>query len=153
MSLSAGGGWMVFTERSGTTARTRVFDEVGALLWTDPQPTPNPDLAWSADGYGLVIGSQPATWKILTLPKTGGALTVKTRDFPGAAYRLLGFSQSGALLYGWDTNAEADWWMTPLRVAVAGGNPVSITRFSGQPDPGLAKLASSRRSFALRNLR
>jgi hypothetical protein len=132
--VSPSGGWMVFAETSGTTARTRVFDTAGALWWTDPQPTPSPDLAWSADGYGLVIGSQPATWKILTLPKTGGALTVKTRDFPGAAYRVLGFSKSGALMYGWDTNAEADWWMTPFRVT-AGGNPASITKFSGQADP------------------
>jgi hypothetical protein len=133
--VSPNGRWMVFAETSGTTARTRAFSTDGSLLWTDPQPTLMPDLAWSADGNALVIGSQPASWKVLTFPKAGGAPTVRTRDYPGAAYRVLGFSKSGALLYGWDTNGEADWWRTPFHVTVAGGNPVSITRFSGQADP------------------
>jgi hypothetical protein len=92
-----------------------------------------PDIAWSADGTQLVIGSQPATWKIVTF---GGAKpSVATRDFQGQAYRVLGFSRSGKTLYGWDTNGEADWWATPFHVTVVGGNPVSITRFSGQADP------------------
>ena len=133
--VSPDGGSMVFAETSGTTARTRVFSTDGTLLWTDPQPTFTPDLAWSADGSELVVGSQPATWKILTFPKAGGTPSVKTREFSGAAYRVLGFSKSGAVLYGWDTNGEADWWMTPFHVTVVGGNPASITRFSGQADP------------------
>ena len=132
--VSPSGRWMVFAE-TAPTARTRVFATDGSLIWTDPTPTFIPDIAWSADGSTLVIGSQPATWKILTLPATGGTLKVETRVFPDAAYRVLGFSTSGAVLYGWDTNGEAEYWQTPFKVVLAGGDPTKITRFSGQDDP------------------
>lgn len=132
--VSPDGRRVVFAESTTAFARTRVFGTDGSLVWTDAQPTGYPDLAWSADGTRLVVGSQPATFKILTFDASGRAPTLKVRVFNGA-YRVLGFSASGAVLYGWDTTGEQDWWMTPFRVAVAGGNPVSITRFSGQPDP------------------
>src|SRR6185312_4603458 len=124
---------------TGTSIRTRVFANDGKLLWTDPQPTLSPDIAWSADGSRLVIGSQPATWKILTFKPAGGPPALQTRDFstedPNAAYRVLGFSQSGDVLYGWATQGEADWWMTPFQVVIPDGKPQPITMFSGKTEP------------------
>jgi hypothetical protein len=115
-------------------ARLRVFAADGTRLWTDPAPTGQPDLAWSPDGSALVVGSQPATWKILTFGGSG-APHVVTRTFAGQAFRVLGFSTSGAVLYGWDTNGEAEYWQTPFQVVVPNGTPVSITRFSGKAQP------------------
>lgn len=133
--VSPDGRRAVFAESTPSSARTRVFATDGTLLWTDPASTAYPDVAWSADGLRLVIGSQPATFKILTFASAGGEPTVTERTFDGAAYRVLGFSTSGTLLYGWDTNGEADYWQTPFRVGVASGDPVAITKFSGATDP------------------
>ncbi|HEX7472602.1 MAG TPA: hypothetical protein VF323_05940, partial [Candidatus Limnocylindrales bacterium] len=133
--VSPDGRRVAFAETAGSTARTRVFATDGTLLWTDLQPTFTPDIAWSADGARLVIGSQPATWKILTFPAGGGAPTVVTRDFAGAAYRVLGFSASGSVLYGWDTQGEADWWSTPFQWTIGAANTTPITRFSGKAEP------------------
>jgi hypothetical protein len=136
--VSPDGQRVVFaeTEFSPTArARLRVFAADGTLLWADPTPSGTPDLAWSGDGHMLVIGSQPATWTVVsfatatTTPKTIG------RTFPGAAYRVLGFSQSGEILYGWETTGEAEWWQTPFQVPTGGGSPTSITRFSGKIEP------------------
>ena len=125
---------MVFSETVGTTARTRVFATDGSLLWTDPNPTMTADIAWSADGSRLVIGSQPATFKILTFG-TAVAPKVVTRTYPGQAYRAMGFSASGAILYSWDTNGEAEYWESPLEIALPDGKPTTIAKFSGDPDP------------------
>jgi hypothetical protein len=136
--VSPDGSRVVFAESTTTSTRTRVFATDGTLLWTDQQPTFQPDIAWSADGSRLVIGSQPATWKILTFKASGGAPTVDARDFtrdiPDAAWRVLGFSTSGAILYGWNTQGEADWWQTPFHITV-GDKPVTVARFSGQAAP------------------
>lgn len=115
-------------------ARLRVFATDGSLLWTDPTPTNQPDLAWSPDGSALVVGSQPATWKILTFSGSG-APHVVTRTFADQAFHVLGFSTSGAVLYGWDTNGEAEYWQTPFQVVVPNGDPGTITRFSGKAQP------------------
>jgi hypothetical protein len=133
--VSPDGSRMAFAESTGTFARTRVFATDGTLLWTDPTPTFTPDLAWSADGSRLVIGSQPATWKILIFKPAGGPPALQTLDFAGEAYRVLGFSQSGDVLYGWNTQGEADWWMTPIQVVIPNGKPISITTFSGKDEP------------------
>ena len=136
--VSPDGSRVAFAETAGTTARTRVFATDGSLLWTDPQPTFTPDLAWSPDGSRLVVGSQPATWKVLTFPATG-APGVVTRDFsatdPNAAYRVLGFSSSGAVLYGWNTQGEAEWWSTPFQWTIGAARTVAITSFAGANDP------------------
>ncbi|MFI5227118.1 MAG: hypothetical protein ACHQ3P_10635, partial [Candidatus Limnocylindrales bacterium] len=136
--VSPDGRRVVFaeTEFSPTSrARLRVLDTSGTVLWTDPSPTGTPDLAWSADGTMLIVGSQPATWKIVTFGFGTSAPKVRTRTFAGAAYRVLGFSQSGDILYGWDTTGEAEWWQTPFQVPTSGGAPTSITRFSGKTEP------------------
>jgi hypothetical protein len=128
--VSPDGKRLVFAETFRTFARTRVFATDGTLLWTDSKPTFTPDLAWSADGAELVIGSQPATFKLLTFTRsTVPAATINV--FPGAAYRFLGFSDSGNILYGWDTNGEAEWWATPFQVSVKGGTVTPITTFGG----------------------
>jgi hypothetical protein len=136
--VSPGGQRVVVAETEfspSARARLRVFGTDGSVLWTDPSPTGTPDLVWSPDGLTLVIGSQPATWKIVTFGSRGAAATVKTRTFPGQAYRVLGFSKSGAILYGWDTQGEAEWWETPFQVPVTGGSVTPITRFSGKAEP------------------
>jgi hypothetical protein len=133
--VSPDGRRIVFAESGPSFARTRVFATDGTLLWTDPKPNFTPDLAWSADGSRLVIGSQPATFTILTFGAAGGAPAIRQRVFDGAAYRMIGLSMSGAILYGWDTNGETDYWQTPFRVPVASGDPVAIDRFSGLTDP------------------
>jgi hypothetical protein len=136
--VSPDGQRVAFAE-TGTSIRTRVFATDGTLLWTDAQPTLSPDLAWSADGSRLVIGSQPATWKILTFKPAGGPPALQTRDFsiedPNAAYRVLGFAESGLVLYGWATQGESDWWMTPIQVVIPDGKPIQIKMFSGKDEP------------------
>ena len=132
--VSPDGKRVVFAESMKTFARTRVFGTDGKLLWLDSRPTFTPDLAWSADGTRLVIGAQPDTFKLLTF--SGGATPTATiHTFPGAAYRFLGFSDSGAILYGWDTNGEADWWQTPLQVTIGKDTVTPIVRFSGKGEP------------------
>ena len=42
---------------------------------------------------------------------------------------------SGDVLYGWDTQGEADWWQTPFQVVVPDGKPQPITMFSGKDEP------------------
>jgi hypothetical protein len=133
--VSPDGSKVAFAETIGPFARTRAFATDGTLLWTDQTPTFGPDLAWSADGSRLVVGSQPALWKVLTFNPGGGPPALQTLEFPGEAYRVLGFSQSGDALYGWATQGEADWWMTPLQVVLADGKPVLIGGFSGGADP------------------
>jgi len=114
-------------------ARVRVFGTDGSVLWTDPTPPDFADLVWSADGTVLVVGSQPATWQIVDFGSGSAKLT--TRTFQGQAYRILGFSQSGAVLYGWDTEGESEWWQTPFQVPTKGGPVTPITRFSGKAEP------------------
>ncbi len=82
-----------------------------------------------------MIGSQPATWKILTFKPAGGSPALQTRDFAGEAFRVLGFSQSGDVLYGWNTQGESDWWMTPLQVVIPDGKPEPITTFTKKTEP------------------
>lgn len=125
---------VVFAEWTTTFARTRVFAVDGTLLWTDPQPTFQPDLAWSGDGKRLVVGSQPATFKVVTFPASG-APDLANMTYDGGAFRVLGFSVSGAVLYAWDTNGEADWWMTPRQFVVPNGKAETITRFSDKGEP------------------
>ena len=136
--VSPDGRRVVFaeTEFSPTSrARLRVLGTDGSVLWTDPSPTGTPDLVWSADGTMLVVGSQPATWKIVSFGSGTAAPRVKTRTFAGVAYRVLGFSKSGDILYGWDTTGEAEWWQTPFQVPTFTGPPTTITRFSGKTEP------------------
>jgi hypothetical protein len=47
----------------------------------------------------------------------------------------MGFSASGAILYVWDTNGEAEYWESPLEIVLPDGKPASIAKFSGDPDP------------------
>ena len=47
----------------------------------------------------------------------------------------MGFSASGAILYSWDTNGEAEYWESPLEIALPDGKPTTIAKFSGDPDP------------------
>jgi len=134
--VSPDGSRIVFAETDGSPkslARVRVFGADGSVLWSSSLPSGPPDLVWSADGSRLVVGSQPATWRIVDFAT--GTAKVTTRTFPGQAYRVLGFSRSGAILYGWDTQGEAEWWQTPFQVPVAGGAVVPITRFSGKAEP------------------
>jgi hypothetical protein len=132
--VSPDGTRVVFAETSGSFARTRVFGTDGTLLWTDPKPVLTPDLAWSADGTRLVVGAVPDAFTLVTF--AGGAGSGKVVRFPGAAYRFLGFSDSGGILYGWDTNGEAEWWQTPFQVPVKGGTVAPITTFgSGKTEP------------------
>jgi hypothetical protein len=132
--VSPDGKRVVIAESTTTFARTRVFGTDGKLLWTDSQPTFTPDLAWSADGTRLLIGSQPDTFKLLAFSGSGAPSTT-IHTFPGAAYRFLGFSDSGAMVYGWDTNGEADWWQTPFQVTVGKDTVTPIVRFSGKTEP------------------
>ena len=53
----------------------------------------------------------------------------------GGAYALLGFSVSGHLLYGYQTEGEQEFWNTPITYPRSGGSVRSIGKFSGQADP------------------
>ena len=118
--MSPDGQRVVFAETSGRRSGHACSRTTGRCCGRIPQPTLSPDLAWSADSSRLVIGSQPATWKVLTFKPAAARRRSSTRDFPGEAYRVLGFSQSGDVLYGWNTQGESDWWMTPIQVVIAG---------------------------------
>lgn len=120
---------VVIAESTTSFQRTRVFATDGTLIWTDPRPTFMPDLAWSANGARLVVGAVPDTFTLVMF--TGATATAAPQQFPGAAYRFLGFSDSGDILYGWDTNGEADWWQTPFQVPAKGGKVTTITTFGG----------------------
>jgi hypothetical protein len=39
------------------------------------------------------------------------------------------------VLYGWETQGEADWWMTPFQIVVPDGKRQPITMFSGKIEP------------------
>lgn len=132
--VSPDGTRVVIAESTTSFQRTRVFATDGKLLWTDPKPTLSPDLAWSTDSDSLVVGAVPDAFTLVTF--TGTEATAAVERFPGAAYRFLGFSDSGDILYGWDTNGEADWWQTPFQVSAKGGKVTPITTFgSGKTEP------------------
>ena len=111
--------------------RLRVFDTTGALEWTDPNPADD-DFAWSADGTRLALGHPPGMWRIVTFGS--GKPSVLTLDL-GGAYALLGFSESGDLLYGYQTEGEQEFWNTPISYPRSGGSVKPIGSFSGQADP------------------
>lgn len=127
--VSPDGTRVAIAESTTSFQRTRVLATDGTLIWTDPKPTFMPDLAWSADGSRLVVGAVPDAFTLVTF--RGATATAAVERFPGAAYRFLGFSDSGDILYGWDTNGEAEWWQTPFQVPAKGGKVTTITTFGG----------------------
>jgi len=132
--VSPDGRHIAFEEREVRVPgrwRLRVFDASGALEWTDPNPADD-DFVWSADGARLALGHPPGMWRIVTFGS--GKPSVATLDL-GGAYALLGFSESGDLLYGYQTEGEQEFWSTPISYPRSGGSVTTIGSFSGQADP------------------
>ena len=129
----AGGRFAVVEHAPGDPAshdRTRVFTWSGQVLWTSPADQPRTiDLAWSNDGTALALGAVPAPWTVLLFGPAGVA-DLSTYQLPGTnTYRLLAFSPDNAVLYGFETTGEAEFWQKPAALDLARGTISLVDAF------------------------
>jgi hypothetical protein len=105
-----------------THDRVRVFNIGGYAQWISPQDMPRTvDMAWSADGNRLALGSVVTPWTVISFGDASNSVATRTYSFDtSAAERLLGFSADGTWLYGYETSGEAEFWQKPVRLDLAG---------------------------------